>query len=64
MTEVCRRRIGLATWSPVGAFISRKRTVLVETAPDSTRIRPTSPRLHWMQREPGRAATKMRRERQ
>jgi hypothetical protein len=59
----CRRRrwIGLATWSAVGAFISRERSCLMETAPDSPRIRPTLPRLHWMEPEPGMARTETRR---
>jgi hypothetical protein len=46
----CRRRkIGPETWSAVAAFISREGTVLQATSPGSPRIRPTLPRIRFLE---------------
>jgi len=55
------RPIGPATWSSLAAFMARERACLSAARPNSVRIRPTLAPVASLQREPGMAATEMRR---
>lgn len=51
-----RRKIGPATWSAIGAFVSRERFFLLALHPDSPRVRVSLARIMWLERQPGVAA--------
>jgi hypothetical protein len=46
-----RLRISPATWSAIGAFMSRERLVLMATEPTSPRVMPMLQRLRFLERE-------------